>query len=715
MTTIKFFLLMMMLFLTGMIRTQAAEIISAPITDTEPVCDGSISEGEWRKAFVFTKFYQIAPGYNAEPSEKTVIYMMHDEKAIYVAAQCYVENKSTIQDFRCQRDNISGTDRVYLYFDTFNQMDNGYYFGTNINGEQADGIVNGNGSDASVNMPFKSAAVKTDYGYSVEFTIPLKSLAYKAGEKAQWGVFMKRIIAGKDEESAIAPINRAALNYFENYVTTEFEKLPFSQNLTVLTSVISNSSITEDRLSEISEHETTVSPELTVTYEPFSGATFTTTINPDFSTVEADSVTVTANARYPVFYSERRPFFIEKLNPFNSQFTLFHTRQIVNPVWGSKVSLRSGNVSFFALAAQDQDTPADRFSVSGEDGDAYFAFSHVGYQIGTNGSLVRAAFAGRSFNGYDNLLGSIDTTLTLNESFKFLGQFVKSSVELDDTTTRYGEGYYFNTSYDNINWHVEIATRGISKYLRDDLGYITDTDFQKYAIYAKYETRAQTDKETVRFWQTDINVQAKYNYGSDRLIGWHINPSGGINFSNDISIWAGHEEYMENYGGRDNMTQFWWANVNIWTSDLIGGELTCVTGTGLWYDEATPFTADYWRNNVYVDAKVFRWMQMSVSGSYEKLDGAYHATTYEVRTKLQFHKNFIFRTIAQYCDTTIDLYDLREKTLNLYPLFIYQPNVHFSVYAGMTYTGDDLRIGTPLADDRSQVWFVKISASTDIL
>jgi len=48
-------------------------------------------------------------------------------------------------------------------------------------------------------------------------------------------------------------------------------------------------------------------------------------------------------------------------------------------------------------------------------------------------------------------------------------------------------------------------------------------------------------------------------------------------------------------------------------------------------------------------------------------------------------------------------------------LFIYQPNVHFSVYAGMTYTGDDLRIGTPLADDRSQVWFVKISASTDIL
>ncbi len=57
------------------------------------------------------------------------------------------------------------------------------------------------------------------------------------------------------------------------------------------------------------------------------------TVNPDFSQIESDAAQIEVNQRFPLFYSERRPFFLEGQEIFNipAPVTMIHTRTIVDP------------------------------------------------------------------------------------------------------------------------------------------------------------------------------------------------------------------------------------------------------------------------------------------------------------------------------------------------------------------------------------------------
>src|SRR5205823_2407054 len=89
---------------------------------------------------------------------------------------------------------------------------------------------------------------------------------------------------------------------------------------------------------------------LSAKYGITSSITLDATINPDFSQVESDSFQVQVNQRFPIFFSEKRPFFMEGMGLFNvagsggdgNMVTGVHTRKILNPAWGSKVTGTSG-------------------------------------------------------------------------------------------------------------------------------------------------------------------------------------------------------------------------------------------------------------------------------------------------------------------------------------------------------------------------------------
>src|SRR5260221_9127643 len=97
---------------------------------------------------------------------------------------------------------------------------------------------------------------------------------------------------------------------------------------------------------------------LSVKYGVTSSATVEGTINPDFSQVESDAFQVAVNQRYPLFFSEKRPFFMEGMGTFELagvggdavMRTAVHTRRIVDPFWGAKTTGNSGRLGF-ALAA----------------------------------------------------------------------------------------------------------------------------------------------------------------------------------------------------------------------------------------------------------------------------------------------------------------------------------------------------------------------------
>ena len=92
-----------------------------------------------------------------------------------------------------------------------------------------------------------------------------------------------------------------------------------------------------------------------------SGITLDGTINPDFSQVESDAFQVQVNQRFPVFFSEKRPFFMEGMGLFNiagtggdgNMRTAVHTRKIVDPIFGSKLTGTIGKTTFGVLNAAD--------------------------------------------------------------------------------------------------------------------------------------------------------------------------------------------------------------------------------------------------------------------------------------------------------------------------------------------------------------------------
>jgi len=78
------------------------------------------------------------------------------------------------------------------------------------------------------------------------------------------------------------------------------------------------------------------------------------TVKPDFSQVEADATQIAADARFALFYAEKRPFFVEGQDQFNVPNSLVYTRTIVRPDAAAKFTGKLGRADIAVLSALDQ-------------------------------------------------------------------------------------------------------------------------------------------------------------------------------------------------------------------------------------------------------------------------------------------------------------------------------------------------------------------------
>src|SRR6185436_12430316 len=122
--------------------------------------------------------------------------------------------------------------------------------------------------------------------------------------------------------------------------------------------------------------------------------------NPDFSQVESDAFQVEVNQRYPIFFSEKRPFFMEGAGLFNlagvgdgdgNMVSSVHTRRIVDPIVGAKLTGSVGRTTFGVLTAVDQAAGRDREAGDPLDGhDRVFTVGRAQTTIGGPGSFAGA-------------------------------------------------------------------------------------------------------------------------------------------------------------------------------------------------------------------------------------------------------------------------------------------------------------------------------------
>lgn len=516
-----------------------------------PVIDGVLSDEVWKSAPVFGNFLQTHPGDNIAPTHPTEFMMAYDAKNLYLGFRVK-QTRETVRATLSRRDNIFDDDYVLLYIDTFNDQRQAYVVSFNPLGIQADGtFTEGRGEDYSVDLVMESKGVLTEDGFTIEAAIPFKSLRYEAGKNKQWGLqIFRRIKYMNGELNSWMPRNRSingSLNQAGH--VTGMDGIETTRQLEINPSFTLSESGRRTRFTfDGNPNGRYVNDGLKGEFGLTAkfGLTPTTTLdfayNPDFAQVEADAPISTANLRFPVFFPEKRPFFLERIDIFQSGLNVVNTRAIVDPDIAAKLTGRSGKNTFGLMYASDNGTQGNlskdarqelALCIAGRrnpwdlcdnerilNQNAEIGVLRLKRDIGREHSI--GLFA-TTYNFVDNhnhttgLDGRFKLSPSIVSEFQVLGTHTRSyfyNPELNQFQYRTGNGVGYRAYLERSgrNLYMNFLAQGRSPDYRADVGFTNRVDTNYYGSYIQYETDRDAKKAIVskRVWnETNISFDWK--------------------------------------------------------------------------------------------------------------------------------------------------------------------------------------------------------------
>lgn len=551
---------------------EKAKPLVIPRFDKPPVIDGRLDPDEWKQAVVLKDFYQVNPGDNIAPSKPTVAFLGYDAKFFYLAVHAY-DDPDKVRATVARRDEVFGEDNVRIFLDTFNDQRKAYVLGWNPLGVQQDGIqTEGSGTDFSVDIVMESKGILTEDGWTLEVAIPFKSLRYVAGKDKLWGFHLWRNIDRfNDELDSWVPISRDISGTLTQEAhLTGLEGISTERTLEVIPSI--TVSETGKRVSALSAAAIAANPSaldpgrllnepvkfdagVTLKYGLTPTVTLDMAVNPDFAQVEADATVVTANQRFPIFFEEKRPFFLEGIDIFQTSLQPVHTRAIVDPDIALKLTGKTGRNTFGVLVASDnapgnfsedeRNDPASFRSIERfVDKNAYIGVMRLKRDVGKE-STVGLLFTSYNFIEKHNQLGGIDGRFKLSPqktlSFQVLGTTSRACFAdpfLNSYTPaptdpcynggetrdvyRTGNGFAYSVDYsrDGRHFYYRFNGSGRTRDYRADVGFTRRTNTNNESVHLGYSSEPKPKA---------------------KIISWHLNNSARISFD-----WQGHSQSMEN-------------------------------------------------------------------------------------------------------------------------------------------------------------------------
>jgi len=324
------------------------------------VVDGDFSDPGWKGAAVIDTFFETVFGDNRAPIVATVAWVTYDDRYLYIAVRCDDPDPRKIRAPYVDRDQVIGTDdNVAIFLDTRNDHRTAQEFRVSPRGIQADAVFNdASGSeDFSPDFYYDTAGRITDKGWQAELRIPLSSLRYPHADPQKWGIIVWRNYP-RDFRYAIysSPQPRGA-NCLICYsrTLTGLTGLPSSSHLVVAPYTSAQEVARADAPGlPLGEGHTDKRVGLDVKWNPSASTALDATINPDFSQVEADVAQIAVNNRFALFFPEKRPFFLEGVDLFDTPIQAVYTRTITSPRWGARATGKLGDSAYTVLVTQDR-------------------------------------------------------------------------------------------------------------------------------------------------------------------------------------------------------------------------------------------------------------------------------------------------------------------------------------------------------------------------
>ncbi len=541
-----------------------------------PVIDGKLDDEVWKSAAVLKDFYQVQPGDNIAPSKPTEVFLGRDAKFIYIAFLCYDE-PDKVRATIAKRDNIFNDDYVGILFDTFNDGRKAYEFDFNPLGIQADGSWTDYGEDFNPDIVMESKGMVTSDGWTVEVAIPFKSLRYVAGKDKLWGVhFWRRIKRINNELDMWMPISRDNSSWLQQEGhLTGFDGISTERTLELIPSLT---------VSETGKRKATLSvaqlnagmldpgrmvnepihldPGLTGKYTITPNVTLDFALNPDFAQVEADQLVVTANQRFPIFFPEKRPFFLEGIDIFNTQIAAVHTRTIVDPDYAVKLTGKVDRNTFGLIVASDNApgnySAEERLTANSRfiDKNASAGILRLKHDIGKQDSFIGFLGTYRRFVDQYNELGGLDTKLRINKVTTFNAQVLfthsRENYFYPDegrSFSRPENGFIYATDYNMSGRHFgyEYSTVGRTRYYRSDLGFNRRVNTNNHNLFVRYNSEPHPKAKLISWraynsfftnfdWSGNLQV-----YNNETQMQWNFPRQTSIGVGVDI----GYERVFE--------------------------------------------------------------------------------------------------------------------------------------------------------------------------
>lgn len=616
------------------------------------VIDGVLDDQVWKEAPWETGFKTWYPDYGIEMDENTKVWYAYDSENLYFAFRCYDSQPDKIKTSVTARDKISPDDWICINLDTFNDQQSLYAFYTNPLGIQMDSRTVGNKEDISIDFVWYSEGRIDEHGYTVEIKIPFKSIRFSSKDPVEMGVIFERHISRKSEKGTYPPLDpKHGPNFMTQTRTLIYDDVKYHRLLEVLPAVTysKNSSINQGKLvSEGDDSELSLTAKFGISSHLVLGGT----VNPDFSQVEADAGQVDFNQRYALYYPEKRSFFFEGSEYFNlgggrtcgdPLRKIVHTRKIVDPVMGAKLTGKVGDKNTIALIYALDELP--QYQQKGD----YANFAILRYKRALKkDSFIGGFYTGRELeDSYNRVLGA-DGQIRVNNS-SIIGYHAFMSLSKD--TIEYngyalGVNYYYNTRTMLMN----IRLHDLSEDFNTETGFVRRTGITSFK--AGLTRMLYPDSKIIRRIDPSFNNQFIWDKQNDR---WENNNSFSLTFvlprssrismgytySNEVFLDEKFNTGSFNIFGRSQFTKQFYFNLSYRSSKKIRYVSGPYQGKGSNASASVIYQPS---------TKLYSSLSLTYSDFYRDIDDKkeFDYTIIRSRNTYQMNKYLFFRAIIEY-------------------------------------------------------------------
>ncbi len=704
---------------------------------SEIIIDGAIDEPAWDDALSLELEYEVQPGENIKPPVRTQVFITYDEHRVLVAFRAFDPEPGKIRARFRDRDHVWQDDLVGITLDTFNDERRAYEFLSNPLGVQTDAInddVNGR-FDIAWDAIWESAGRLTDFGYEVEIGIPFNQLRFQNVDGPQiWGLDATRSYPRKEGyRIGLFPRDRGANSYLaQEDKMVGFEGASAGRSLELVPTLTGTATQQRPDFPESTEIVNDRDAELgiTGTWGMTPNITLTGAINPDFSQVEADAVQLAINTRFALFFPEKRPFFLESADYFDSGLNLLYTRMIADPSAALKLTGKLGRHTVGLFTARDEVT---NVIVPGPQGSSGASFdspntSTVGryrFNLGTD-STIGAVFTDREgSDGYFNRVVSADGVFRPTESDKFTvdaalsrtrySQAMQQELEVGSETI---SGHALNLEYVHTerDWFAVAEYADLGNDFRADLGFIPRVGYRALEGLAGY-----------LWWGDDGDFYNRLEVGGALE---RSEEQDGELLEQNAQVWfdfAGSREsfFHLELGTRDVVFDGVRFDdlfvpvlfVRVRPSSKLFARVFAVGGNWIDFDNVRP--ADRIEASSLIGLDLGRHFLLELLYTYSALDveggQLFEANVPELKAVWQFNTRTFVRAILQYTDITRnpDLYDdevdALSRDLFVQLLFSYKVNPRTVFFLGYSESGYETQDFSLTTTDRTL--FLKLGYS----